>query len=80
MTRLLQHITRQRTFYPLVPALKGVNIDSSHLEHAYFKCFTPHILLFASDLKYFVKVRVIRIQVPSDSLWLLVVETDGSID
>ena len=56
ITRLVQQVTRQQSFYPLVPPAHGVNLDSSHISNTYFHTFTPHLLLFTSDIKYFVKV------------------------
>jgi len=55
MTRLAQHILRQRSYYPLYPPLEEMNVDYEMWEaHAHLPV-TPHLLILPSDLKAFIK-------------------------
>ncbi|XP_005112449.1 DNA polymerase alpha subunit B [Aplysia californica] len=55
MSRLAQHILRQRSYYPLYPPSEDVNVDYGMWEaHAQLPVM-PHLLLMPSDLKAFIK-------------------------
>lgn len=45
------------SFYPLLPAPPGANVDLQLLHHAHFPDVTPDVIIFSSALKYFAKVR-----------------------
>jgi DNA polymerase alpha subunit B len=54
--RLLRHVIGQQSFYPLYPAHSEVPLHLSQYARCMFEQ-APHVLVFASQLAHFAKVR-----------------------
>lgn len=55
LSRLLNHVLSQQTYYPLYPPHDDTNLDLEY-QHVYCNLpITPHLLIVPSDLKYFIK-------------------------
>ncbi|XP_057845703.2 uncharacterized protein LOC131055078 [Cryptomeria japonica] len=56
LARLATHVLKQRSFYPLFPAVSGLNLDLSVAPEALHMLSIPDLLILPSDLASFVKV------------------------
>ncbi|XP_028771323.1 DNA polymerase alpha subunit B isoform X2 [Neltuma alba] len=56
MSRLVNHILKQQSFYPLYPPAESVPLDHSLAPEALQVPSVPDILILPSDIKYFIKV------------------------
>ncbi|KAF7839819.1 DNA polymerase alpha subunit B [Senna tora] len=56
MSRVANHILKQRSFYPLYPPAENVPLDFSLASEALQLSMVPDVLILPSDIKYFVKV------------------------
>ena len=50
------------SYYPLYPPSEDVNADLEHFEEGVKMSVMPHVLISPSDLRYFIKVSCILIQ------------------
>lgn len=55
--RLIRHILKQRSLYPLYPAHESMLVVMEKLEVYTYLPFKPHLLVIPSDLRYFARVR-----------------------
>ncbi|KAI9125572.1 hypothetical protein K1719_002990 [Acacia pycnantha] len=56
MSRLVNHILKQQSFYPLYPPAESVPLDYSLAPEALQVPWVPDVLILPSDIKYFIKV------------------------
>ncbi|CAJ2668014.1 unnamed protein product [Trifolium pratense] len=61
LSRLANHILNQQSFYPLYPPAESVPLDFSLAPEALQLSLVPDVLILPSDIKYFVKMHVIRV-------------------
>ena len=56
MSRILEHILKQRSFMPIHPAPDGLNVPLAKMEVQGSIPFTPHVMVTPSELKGYLKV------------------------
>lgn len=56
LSRLVNYILTQGSFYPLYPSAKEISVDSVLWKKYSFMDQLPHLLVLPSDMKYFCKI------------------------